>query len=78
MNGLIGREVAFMPYHVKDTNNGTRKFGEITVRGVIDYVNEQHGYFAIAYRAGSSKQHECFKLRDIGEDVTLTGRKKNC
>lgn len=75
MNGLLGRQAVFIPYHIKDKDDGTRKWGEITVRGVIDYVNAEHGYFAIAYRAGNSQQHECFKLRDIGEDVTLIGRR---
>ena len=46
------------------------------IRGVIGYVNAKHGWFMVEYTAGRTVQHECFKLVDIGKDVTLIGRGK--
>lgn len=32
------------------------------VTGTIVYINLQHRYFCVAYQAGNTVQHECFKL----------------
>jgi uncharacterized protein YodC (DUF2158 family) len=49
-----------------------------SVRGMIEYVNAEHGWFRVRWYAGGTEQHECFKECDIGTVVTLVGHKKNC
>lgn len=74
MKDLIGRPVSFVPccafkkekYMADDAK---------PVRGVIEYVNEEHGWFRCKYHAGNEVQHECFKECDIGTAVTLLGRR---
>jgi hypothetical protein len=77
MERLLGRLVSFVPCFcykksVLEANKETD-----SIRGVVDYINKENGWFRVAYRAGETVQHECFKEADIGEAVTLVGHKKN-
>ena len=78
MNDLIGCAVMFIPCHLynKEFHSSVNKDIQ-PIRGVIDYVNERHGWFCIRYNAVDTVWHECFKLVDIGKVVTLCGHKKN-
>lgn len=80
MNDLIGRSVMFQPCCFMQKNYSRESDCEHLqpVRGVIEFVNARNGWFRIKYTAGRTVQHECFKLVDIGKDVTLLGHKKNC
>lgn len=73
MNTLLGMKATFSPTCIEDVDGGYRKYGELTVTGVVDYVNNSHGWFAVAYYTGDMKQHECFRFDEIGKAVTLLG-----
>lgn len=85
MKNLIGHPVMFFPCYLynKELHSSSNKDIQ-PVRGVIEYINTEHGWFRIRYNAGNTVQHECFKLVDIGKgwkdgkDVTLCGHQKNC
>lgn len=32
------------------------------VTGTVVYLNPEHRYFRVSYQAGTTVQHECFKL----------------
>lgn len=74
-NGLVGKQVAFVPCFLYKKSIHESNVDIKPVRGVIIFVHPSHGWFRVEYSAGETKQHECFKLEDIGEDVTLIGRR---
>ena len=76
MERLLGRFVSFVPFFCYKKFSAVKEEIE-PVRGVVDYINEKNGWFRVAYQAGETVQHECFKETDIGEDVKLLGHKKN-
>ena len=84
MKSLTGHPVVFFPCYLynKELHSSSNKDIQ-PVRGVIEYINTEHGWFRIRYNAGNTVQHECFKLVDIGKDwkdgkdVVLCGHKKN-
>ena len=75
INNLLGRYVKFIPHFVK-ARDGSDNIGiAVPVKGMVDYINAGHGWFCVLWYAGHTRQHECFKVCDIGEAVTLIGRR---
>lgn len=75
MNKLIGCPVIFVPCCKYKKYFRNPEDDMQPVRGVIEYINERHGWFMVKYTAGRTVQHECFKLVDIGKVVELVGRR---
>lgn len=78
MNGLLGMKAMFVPFcSIKQANGRPSEELPPPVKGVIDFVHWDHGWFRVRWYAGESIQHECFKFSEIGKVVELVGRKKN-
>lgn len=73
---LIGKKASFIPHCMKDKEGHKIDWGkDVTKTGVIDFVNKQHGWFSVRYKAGDTVQHECFKFFDTGGKVTVHGKR---
>lgn len=70
---LLGKKASFIPAWEKDTRGVGLSEDNATVTGRIHYVNQEHGWFSVTYRAGDTIQRECFKFCDIYESVTVHG-----
>ena len=77
IHNLLGRQAAFVPFCMKDKGGkpSDQSKNAKPVRGVIDYINAEHGWFSISYHVGNYKFREGFKMCDIGTEVTLIGRR---
>lgn len=74
-HNLIGKQVAFVPCFLYKKSFHDSNADIKPVRATITFVHPRHGWFRAEYPAGRTKQYECFKLADIGGDVTLIGRR---
>ena len=76
-NKIMGRTVKFIPTACNERNKGQVAEYVQPVTGHIDYINKAHGWFRVSYQINGCALFECFKVCDIGKDVTLIGHKKD-
>ncbi len=64
MNICEGMKIRFTPSGWMCGANGAEldSWVKKTVDGVVDFVNDAHGWFRVAYEAKGEINHECFKL----------------
>lgn len=70
---LLGRPVAFVP--AAFCEKGYIDEGAPTVRGEVVAVNEKRHTFRVKYIVGGRPYLETFNLAQIGQEVTVCGRK---
>ena len=75
---LIGKKATFIPSCMteKKSGNPVDWCRDVNVTGVIDYVNEDHGWFSVRYDAGGTVQRESFLFYDIDRKVTVHGKNR--
>ena len=70
---LLGSTVAFCP--AAFCEKGYVDEGAPIVRGEVKSVNEPHHTFTVEYVMGGNTYLETFNLAQIGQEVTICGRK---
>lgn len=70
----IGTLVSFVPSFLDSDKFTPKKRKEVTVTGIITYINWAHHYFTVQWSKEGCTWRESFKFFDIGRTVKICGR----
>lgn len=68
-----GMKVRFVPSFNDSKTLTPQERREMSVTGVVTYINWEHQNFCVEFGHSGTKQRETFLFRDIGEAVTVIG-----